>query len=137
MIYYELLKDGTIGRHTTDARIAKVTGLNLTTAAKIVYGYDGRCYFQDEVPAKPQELIDQEEIADLKAKLSASDYAVIKIAEGAAQPEEYAELISQRQEWRARINELEAALLADKEPQEPETPVEKPQEETEAPAANE
>lgn len=89
--------------------------------------YDGRFYAAGYAPAKPQSLIDQEEIADLKAKLSASDYAVIKIAEGAAQPEEYAALIAQRQEWRARINELEASLLA----------VDEPQEETEAPAANE
>ena len=99
--------------------------------------YDGRFYAAGYAPAKPQSLIDQEEIAELKAKLSASDYAVIKIAEGAAQPEEYAELISQRQEWRTRINELEAALLAAKEPQEPETPAEKPQEEAEETADNE
>lgn len=47
------------------------------------------------------------EIAELKDKLAASDYAVIKIAEGAATAEDYADLIAQRQAWRARINELE------------------------------
>jgi hypothetical protein len=41
-------------------------------------------------------------------QLSATDYAVIKIAEGAATPEEYAELIAQRQQWRQEINALEA-----------------------------
>lgn len=50
----------------------------------------------------------QQEIYELKGKLSDSDYAIIKIAEGAATKEEYAELIIQRQVWRARINELEA-----------------------------
>lgn len=59
-------------------------------------------------PPTPEELKEQE-IGELKAKLAASDYAVIKIAEGAATAEEYADLIKSRQEWRARINELEAA----------------------------
>ncbi len=58
-------------------------------------------------PPTPEEL-KQEEIGELKAKLAASDYAIIKIAEGAATAEEYADLIKSRQEWRARINELEA-----------------------------
>lgn len=46
------------------------------------------------------------EVTDLKKKLSDSDYAVIKIAEGAATKEEYAALIENRKAWRARINEL-------------------------------
>lgn len=50
----------------------------------------------------------EQEISELKGKLIDSDYAIIKIAEGAATREEYADLIKQRQEWRARINELEA-----------------------------
>lgn len=48
------------------------------------------------------------EIAELKANLASTDYAIIKIAEGSATAEEYAELIEQRKAWRARINELEA-----------------------------
>ena len=49
-----------------------------------------------------------EQIAALKAKLAATDYAVIKIAEGAATAEEYADTIALRQEWRDKINALEA-----------------------------
>ena len=45
----------------------------------------------------------------LKAKLSETDYAVIKIAEGAATAEEYADVIEQRRAWRKEINGLEAA----------------------------
>ena len=45
--------------------------------------------------------------AELKALLAESDYAVIKVAEGAATAEDYADLITQRQAWRAEINELE------------------------------
>lgn len=71
-------------------------------------------WIYEEIPAEPEPLepteeeLKQAEIAELKAKLADSDYAVIKIAEGAATKEEYAELIEQRQQWRARINELEA-----------------------------
>lgn len=72
--------------------------------------YNGDWYITGYAPEKPQDLIIREEITELKEKLSASDYAVIKIAEGAATGEEYAELIQQRGEWRAKINELEAEL---------------------------
>lgn len=43
----------------------------------------------------------------LKAQLAETDYAVIKIAEGAATAADYADLIAQRQTWRAEINDLE------------------------------
>lgn len=48
------------------------------------------------------------EINSLKSFLSETDYVVIKIAEGVATPEDYAEVIAQRQSARARIRELEA-----------------------------
>lgn len=75
---------------------------------EVEQGWNGYYYIKGYAPQKPAEIIKAEEIADLKAKLTASDYAVIKIAEGAATSEEYAELIANRQAWRARINELEA-----------------------------
>ena len=49
-----------------------------------------------------------QEISELKAKLAATDYIAAKIAEGAATREEYAEELSERAAWRARINELES-----------------------------
>ena len=48
------------------------------------------------------------EINELKMFLSDTDYVVIKIAEGVATPEDYADVIAQRQSARARIRELEA-----------------------------
>lgn len=62
-------------------------------------------------PIEPQ-------IAELKRKLEETDYIVMKIAEsqvtGIALPDEdaerYAEMISQRQQWREELNELEAQL---------------------------
>ena len=49
-----------------------------------------------------------QEIAELKAKLAATDYIAAKIAEGAATREEYAEELAERASWRSRINELES-----------------------------
>lgn len=57
--------------------------------------------------AVPEAERRAERISQLKRQLSDTDYAVIKIAEGAATPDEYAEVIAQRQEWRAEINQLE------------------------------
>lgn len=47
-------------------------------------------------------------IMEFKNKLADTDYAIIKIAEGAATTEEYADLIAQRQSWREEINRLES-----------------------------
>ena len=47
------------------------------------------------------------EIAELKHKLTATDYIAAKIAEGVATREEYAEKLAERAACRARINELE------------------------------
>ena len=61
------------------------------------------------IPPEPtQDQVKAQTIYRLKMQLSATDYAVIKIAEGAATPEEYAELIAQRQQWRQEINALES-----------------------------
>ena len=46
-------------------------------------------------------------IAELKRMLQDTDYVTIKIAEGVATKEEYAEILEQRSAWRAEINELE------------------------------
>lgn len=46
-------------------------------------------------------------ISELKQLLRDTDYVVIKIAEGAATTDEYADVIESRKEWRKEINELE------------------------------
>lgn len=50
-------------------------------------------------------------INELLSRLSATDYIGIKIAEGAATKTEYANERSQRQQWRAEINELQQDLV--------------------------
>lgn len=51
----------------------------------------------------------------LKQNLVDTDYVIIKIAEGVATKEDYADIIAQRQVWRARINELQTQLEQMKE----------------------
>jgi hypothetical protein len=63
--------------------------------------YNGQ-YTIEEVPTSPAE-----EIAELKAKLAATDYQAIKYAEGVLSADEYEPTKIMRQEWRDRINELE------------------------------
>lgn len=60
------------------------------------------------VPFTKTEL-DKMRIAELKAKLEATDYVVIKIAEGAAELHEYDAVLRDRAEWRKEINRLEGA----------------------------
>lgn len=62
------------------------------------------------IPEPTQEEINAIRIQELKAKLAATDYIVIKIAEGAATREEYEEVLEQRESWRSEINELEGSM---------------------------
>lgn len=62
----------------------------------------------EEKTPELEHIAAAQEIAELKAKLTATDYIAAKIAEGAATREEYAEELAERAAWRARINELES-----------------------------
>lgn len=77
-----------------------------------IYNYklvDGKPVLRTDEDKQPEvdKLNARAEIAQLKRKLAETDYIAAKLAEGAAKPEEYAEELAQRAEWRARINELE------------------------------
>ena len=52
-----------------------------------------------------------QQIAELKAQLSATDYKALKFMEGWLTDEEYAPIRAERQSIRDKINRLEAALL--------------------------
>ena len=56
----------------------------------------------------PDAELMQRRIEELKQYLSDTDYVVIKIAEGVATAEEYTDVITNRQAWRAEINQLQA-----------------------------
>ena len=62
----------------------------------------------EEKTPELEHIAAAQEITELKAKLTATDYIAAKIAEGAATREEYAEELVERAAWRARINELES-----------------------------
>lgn len=71
---------------------------------------DGSVYVPPVEPT-PEELEmrnRQTKIASLKQNLANTDYVVIKIAEGEATKEEYAEVIESRKAWREEIRSLEA-----------------------------
>ena len=91
----------------TNAAFYKSIGM---TELEVEQAWNGVFYISGYAPEKPESIKAAEEIAELKQKLADSDYAVIKIAEGAATQADYAELIEQRAQWRARINELEATI---------------------------
>lgn len=55
-----------------------------------------------------QEL--RNKIQKLKQKLEITDYQAIKYAEGQLSEEEYAEMKTQRQDWRDEINNLEKQI---------------------------
>lgn len=82
----------------------KWTGRSAVERSEEEIGADRVVREQVEYPMK--------RVAELKRLLADSDYAVIKIAEGAATAEEYAELIEQRQAWREEINGLENNCIA-------------------------
>ena len=63
---------------------------------------------------EPQESAEEKQarenrltIARYKANLAATDYIAIKLAEGAATADEYAEELAHRRYWRSEINRLE------------------------------
>ena len=65
----------------------------------------------DEIKAETERYAKQQakdsRIAELKALLASTDYAVIKIAEGEATKEEYSETLANRKAWREEIRSLE------------------------------
>lgn len=82
------------------------------------YRWDGERLVPDEdrlaeIEARERRERNAAKIEGLKSKLSETDYAVIKIAEGAATREEYAAVIARRQAWRDEINRLEKAEAAE------------------------
>ena len=58
---------------------------------------------------RPEAVDYQAEIEACKQRLGETDYVAIKIAEGAATREEYAEVLAERQALRDRIRTLETA----------------------------
>ena len=76
---------------------------------------DGKFTIKRRTPTDEEVKADEtteinRQIRELKKKLFDTDYKAIKYSEGWLTDEEYAEVKAQREEWRKRINELEASL---------------------------
>ncbi len=65
---------------------------------------------EDEKQVETTIIQNAVKITELKQLLLDTDYVVIKIAEGVATMEEYADTIAQRQAWREEINQLEISV---------------------------
>ena len=76
---------------------------------------DGRFTIKRRTPTVEEIKVDEateinRQIGELKQKLSDTDYKAIKYSEGWLTDEEYAEVKTQREEWRSAINQLEERL---------------------------
>lgn len=81
--------------------------------------WDGKWYLVGQLPAKPQEIINQERIAELKANLAATDAIVLEMAENALlnggnlvmpmsdEGNEYSTVLINRAAWRAELAQLQ------------------------------
>lgn len=77
MIYYERLKDGTIGKYTNNDKIAMQNGLNEQTQEELI-SCDGKCYLQSEYEALIQSL----EYKTQKAQEEAERIAKLHLTRG-------------------------------------------------------
>lgn len=82
------------------------------TEMEVEQAYNGTWYVKGYAPSKPQEIINQERIAELKQFLADADYWGQKYIDGEYTDEEWEQKKAQRKAWRAEIRELE---YADKE----------------------
>ena len=112
MTYYKE-NNGQIEKITPFLEVAKSWGDYKETDKNILRGWDGGLYFEDELPEKPQEVINQERIAELKELLAGADYWGQKYIDGEYTPEEWEEKKAQRKAWREEIRSLENSVDSD------------------------
>ena len=74
---------------------------------EVEQAYTGNWYLKGYAPEKPQEVINQERIAELKELLAAADYWGQKYIDGEYTAEEWEEKKAQRKAWREEIRSLE------------------------------
>ena len=87
------------------------------TEMDVEEGYNGNWYVTGYAPEKPQSVINQERIAELKAKIASTDAIVLEMAENAllnggtlVMPTngetDYSTVLNNRATWRAELAEL-------------------------------
>lgn len=87
------------------------------TEMDVEQAYDGKWYVKGYAPEKPQSVINQERIAELKSNIAATDNIVLELAENALlnggnlmmptnTDTDYATILSNRAAWRAELKQL-------------------------------
>lgn len=97
---YEREPDATL----TDEQWKECEGMVRMINGELVYGYTAA-----EKEAMQRAEYEKERL-ELIHKLEVTDYIVIKISEGVATKEEYANELEDRAKWRTRVQELEALI---------------------------
>lgn len=77
------------------------------TEMEVEQAYNGDWYVKGYTPEKPEEVVKQERIAELKQMLADADYWGQKYLDGEYTAEEWAEKVAQRKAWREEIRRLE------------------------------
>ena len=87
-----------------------ITEEEFEAAGGLVRLIDGKIFLgKTDAEKTSEEAI--EKIRVLKMQLADTDYIASKIAEGSATAKDYADKITERQEWRAEINRLEKLVI--------------------------
>ena len=117
MAYITFDETGRLNAYSEDFHVDPETEVEIDPPEEFDEVYLTDWVYRDRqlVYDKKPEPVDRQ-IFELKRKLAQTDYVVIKMAESSlvsrAMPlsdtERYSEIIAQRQEWRDKINELEA-----------------------------
>lgn len=102
-IINEETKEVSIGTGTNSAFYQSID----MTEMEVEQAYDSNWYLAGYAPQKPEEVIKQDRIAELKLLLANADYWGQKYLDGEYTDEEWAEKVAQRKAWREEIRELE------------------------------
>lgn len=114
-IINETTKECIVGLGTNTA-FYKSIGM---TEMDVEQGYDGKWYVTGHAPEKPQSVIDEERIAELKANIAATDAAVMEMVESALlnggnlvmptgdEGADYSTILANRAAWRTELAQLQ------------------------------
>ena len=117
---YLAIKGDVVIHHTSLSAMKTMDGISVPdmtiteeefeAAGGLVRLVDGKIFLgKTDAEKASEEAV--EKIRVLKKQLADTDYIASKIAEGSATAKDYADKITERQEWRAEINRLEKLVI--------------------------
>lgn len=104
---YIYKKDGKIMACSEEKQDFSEFGYQCEKTDEEILQINGKLYRASEAPKPSQAELEFEEKQGLLQYLKGTDYVVIKIAEGEATAEDYADILQKRKQARARINEID------------------------------